>query len=121
MPGFVVESNGDVASANRVRWRFDAQEAYPFGYSMRGRSLQPHEANQQAVFKAMPIKTSDDCQRLVRLLRSKSEWRDVLLKCVEDKSQQPLLDLRDNILRRNDFSERLKFNDLAELLRLKVK
>lgn len=121
MPGDVFESNGEIVSANRVRWRFNGHEAYPFGYSMRCRSLQPNDANQRVVFKNVPIKTSNDCQRLVRLLRSKSEWRDVLLKCVEEKSQQPLLDLRTKILRRNDFPERLKFDDLAELLHIEAK
>lgn len=121
MPGHVVASNGELVSSNRVRWRFDASRAFPFGYSMRCRSLQPNDANQRGVFKNVPIKTSNDCQRLVRLLRSKPEWHDVLLKCVEEKSRQPLLDLHTKVLHRNDFPERLKFDDLAELLHLEPK
>ena len=70
MPGFVVESNGELTSANRVRWRFNAQEAYPFGYSMRCRSLQSSDENQRAVFNKVLLTTRNDCERLVRMLKA---------------------------------------------------
>lgn len=116
MPGFVVETNGVVLAENRVRWRFPATQAFPLGYTMQCRSLQPNEANQKAVFNDAPIKTRSDCERLVRLLRAKPEWRDVLKQCVANKSREPLLELRRKFQHVLDFKERSRFDDLATLL-----
>lgn len=118
VPGFIVESNGELTSANRVRWRFAAAEAFPFGYSMRSRSLQSNDDIQRTILNDVPLKTGHDCERLVRLLRAKPEWLRVLQACVEQKSRQPLLDLRTRVLRRNDFTERLQFDDIGSLLKL---
>ena len=116
VPGFVVETTGELTTDNRVRWRFDAGQAFPFGYAMRCRSLQPNEASQRAVFNDVILKSRNDCERLVRLLKAKPEWRETLATCVTEKSRQPLLDLRKKI--RNDLKARLQFEDLESLLRL---
>ena len=118
VPGFVVETTGELTSDNRVRWQFDAKEAFPFGYAMRCRSLQPNEANQRAVFNEVVVKNRDACERLVRLLKAKPEWRETLATCVTEKSRQPLFDLRKKVRNRNDFKERLQFDDLESLLKL---
>lgn len=118
MPGFVVETTGELTSDNRVRWRFNAKEAFPFGYAMRCRSLQPHEANQRAVFKEVVVNNRDDCEKLVRLLKAKPEWRETFAACVTEKSRQPLLDLGTKVRKRNDLKERLQFEDVESLLRL---
>ncbi len=118
MPGFVVETTGEQVSETRVRFRFMAADAFPFGYAMRCRSLQPNEVNQRAVFHDVVIKNREDCERLVRLLKAKPEWRETLVACVTEKSRQPLFDLRKNTHKRNDFKERLRFEDLESLLRL---
>lgn len=116
MPGFVVETNGVLLGENRVRWRFPATQAFPLGYTMRCRSLQPNEANQKAVFKDAPLKTRSGCERLVRLLRAKPEWREVLKQCVANKSREPLLELRRKFQHVIDLKERSRFDDLAALL-----
>jgi hypothetical protein len=118
MPGLVVETSGELVSENRVRFRFRASEAFPFGYAMRGRSLQPNAANQRAVFHEVVLKNREDCERLVRLLKVSPEWRETLATCVTEKSQQPLFDLRKSVHKRNDFKERLRFDDLESLLGL---
>lgn len=116
VPGFVVETSGVLLSENRVRWRFKAADAFPLGYAMRCRSLQPNEASQRAVFSDVLLKTRNDCERLVRLLKAKPEWRETLATCVIEKSRQPLIDLRKKVRNRNDFKERLQFDDLESLL-----
>ncbi len=118
MPGFVIETNGELLSENRVRWRFDAAQAFPFGYAMRCRSLEPNEVNQRIVFGNVLLKTHDQCEKFARLLKAKPEWRETLQKCVAEKSKRPLLDLRREVLDNNDVDERFKFNALALLLDL---
>jgi hypothetical protein len=118
MPGFVVETTGEQTSDNRVRWQFQAADAFPFGYAMRCRSVQPNEANQRAVFREVVIKNREDCERLLRLLRAKPEWREILKQCVADQSREPLLELRRKYEHVVDFKERARFDDLARLLRL---
>ncbi|MBC7815695.1 MAG: hypothetical protein IAG10_02220 [Planctomycetaceae bacterium] len=118
VPGFVVETTGELTSDNRVRWRFHATDAFPLGYAMRCRSLQPNEANQRAVFNDVILKSHSDCERLVRLLKAKPDWRKTLATCVTEKSRQPLFDLRKKVQNRNDFKERLQFEDLESLLQL---
>ncbi len=118
MPGFVVETTGVLSSENQVRWHFDAAQAFPFGYPMRCRSLQPNEASQRAVFNDVLLKTQNDCERLVLLLKAKPEWRETLKTCATEKSRQPLFDLRKKVRKRNDFKERLQFDDLESLLKL---
>mgnify|MGYP003390258622 CR=1 FL=1 len=118
VPGFVVETTGELTSDNQVRWQFHATEAFPFGYAMRCRSVQPNEANQRAVFNDVVINNRDACERLMRLLQARPEWRKTLTTCVTEKSQQPLLELRKWVRRRNDIKERLQFEDLESLLKL---
>lgn len=116
MPGFVVETNGELLSENHVRWRFEASQAFPFGYAMRCRSLEPNEVNQRIVFGKVLLKSHDQCEKFSRLLKAKPEWRETLQKCVSEKSKQPLLDLRREMLDKNDVDEQFKMKALAELL-----
>lgn len=116
MPGIVVETNGLLLDKHRVRWRFSAAQAFPFGFAMRCRSLEPNEANQRAVFGEVLLMSSDRCEKLVRLLRAQPDWRETLQQCVAQKSKQPLLDLRRQVLNRKDVDERFKLEALESLL-----
>lgn len=39
VPGVIIETNGEITADKQIRWRFQANEAYPLGYQMRVRYL----------------------------------------------------------------------------------
>lgn len=55
MPGAVVWTNGEALADDRVRWNFDARMAWPLGYDMACRSLEPQTKLQENLLKGKPL------------------------------------------------------------------
>lgn len=50
VPGVIMETTGRLIDDNRVRWEFEAVEAYPEGYRMWCRSIEPNAEAQRALW-----------------------------------------------------------------------
>ena len=55
VPGKLVESNGVLLGDSEVSWRFRGEEAYPFGYRMVCRSLEPNLDRQGKLLAGQPL------------------------------------------------------------------
>jgi hypothetical protein len=90
LPGPVAEANGELLAGNRVRWRFNADQAYPFGYTMSCRCVVADEAAQKAVLEGAPLADRDALLRYVELVRGDDNLLAALKKCREGRSLKPL-------------------------------
>ena len=68
LPGTIVETNGTLESDSRVRWSFNLEEAFAFGYTMRCRSIEPNLAAQRAALGADRVTTRAAMLRYVALV-----------------------------------------------------
>jgi hypothetical protein len=55
MPGMLVETNGQLMGDNKTHWQFDRREAFPFGYVMQCRSLEPQIRIQERILGGRPL------------------------------------------------------------------
>ncbi len=91
MPGEVVETNGQVLSANRVRWRFDAKLAYPLGYRMWCRSLVAQTGEQQPLLtKEQRLDSREAMLEFSAVVRGQDRLVEALRECVKQKQWAPL-------------------------------
>ncbi len=95
VPGLLVETNGEVLADNRTRWTFSAKEAYPSGYVMNCRSLEPRAAVVQEIFGKRVLSDRQTMLRFVELVRGNETVLGALRTCAAEKSAQPLLTVRD--------------------------
>ena len=112
-PGEVVETNGEILSASRVSWHFEAKDAYPLGYPMEGRSLESQPEVQKELLSAQPL---DNREAMLQFISLVSQWPDllgVLQKCREQKSMTALYDFRESLASGKD-----KVADLKRLIPL---
>jgi hypothetical protein len=118
VPGVVVETNGQTMAANRVRWQFDAAEAYPFGFTMSCRSLEPDEA----MIKQLGVRPFADraaMKRYVELVSPHEGLRAALVKCRQAQRLDPLTDFAATIAGKPEASkERAALAELRALLKL---
>jgi hypothetical protein len=89
LPGEIVESNGSIIARDRTRWRFLSVEAYPFGYSMKCRSLEL-DAKMMKLIKEQPLPDRDVMIRYVRLVQGEDSLIKVLRDCRDRESLDPL-------------------------------
>jgi hypothetical protein len=94
MPGPVVESNGLLVADNRVLWKFEAVQAYPFGYAMRAVALAPELAVQRELVGGEPIATREAMLEFVEAVSADFLLRETLRKCVKARSTDPLFEAR---------------------------
>ena len=91
MPGEVVETNGQILSANRVRWQFDEGLAYPFGYHMRCRSLVAQTGEQQQLLtKEQRLDSREAMLEFSAVVRGQDRLVEALRECVKQKQWAPL-------------------------------
>src|SRR5262249_35767856 len=70
MPGDVVETNGMLLTGNRVRWLFQAREAYPLGYDMTCRCVSGQTQAQRDLLKEQVLDTREALVQFVTLAGS---------------------------------------------------
>ena len=75
VPGIIVETNGILHHDNRVRWEFAGEAAYPNGYRMVCRSLEPHVEVQRALWGETRFGDRESLTRLHALVQRDEEVR----------------------------------------------
>lgn len=98
MPGEIVETNGVILSNNRVRWRFDAVEAYPLGYEMACRSLEPHVQAQSELLNGQPLASREQMLEYLSLATQEKQLVAALHQCRETKQMGPLYEYRQSVI-----------------------
>jgi hypothetical protein len=94
VPGQVLETTGQLLSANRVRWQFDTMEAYPLGYTMECRSLLLHRQTQKELLPDQPLDDREAQFDFVSIVRDRKNLVEALRKCRANKSLTPLYEFR---------------------------
>ena len=96
MPGVVVETTGQVLTDQRVRWEFYASEAYPHGYKMKCRSLEPNSVAQKKLLGRTLRNDRATMLAFVSLVSGDRELLDELRKCDKEGRLDSLFDLEKN-------------------------
>lgn len=118
LPGYVVETNGALIAKDRVRWKADSSKAYPFGYAMTCRSLEP-DPGMLGLLPGQPLANRDSMIRFVRLIAPHEALRKALQACHEAKSLKPLSEYRKSLTTRpNSRAELEAFTKLKDMLKL---
>jgi hypothetical protein len=76
VPGPVVETNGTILAANRVSWHFSASDAWPFGYAMTCRVLEPQTKLQTELLKGEPLTSPETMLEFVKLMMLETPAKD---------------------------------------------
>lgn len=97
MPGIAVETSGAIVAENRVEWDFDAEEAYPLGYSMTCRSLEADLDFQQKLLGKTPLTKRAELHRFVQLVSRDAGLSKALAQCKQQESLAPLEEYRKQI------------------------
>jgi hypothetical protein len=90
VPGEVVETDGQILGGDRVRWRFDAEAAYPQGYPMTCRSLAPQLSLQKDLLKGQPLTGREAMLDYVALLTKHPFLLSAMEECRKQKKMAPL-------------------------------
>ncbi len=119
LPGEVIETNGQILGSDKVRWQFDAREAYPHGHEMRARSLDPQRKVQQALLEGQPLTGREAMLRYLALVEGQQRLLDVLRQCQRDQAMTPLYDYRRKMAGTGkDQTEVRRVDRLLKLLKL---
>lgn len=109
LPGPVVETNGEVLAGNQVRWHFLGESAWPFGYAMTCRALEPQSELQRDLLKGEPLARPEAMLDFVKVMALETPSRDakvktdlptladILKQCRTQKSLTPLHDHRQKV------------------------
>lgn len=109
MPGTIVEANGQLLGANRARWKFGAEEAYPLGYEMSCTSLEPLVQNQDSFLHGRFLVDQERMQEFVDEVQNNEKLISAFEECRKQKSMAPLYELR---------KEKVDIDRLLKLLKL---
>ncbi len=94
MPGILVETNGTILSDNAVRFRFADGDAYPFGFAMRARSIEPTGAAQKLLGGDLAGRRKQ-LLAYVDLVRDDEKLREIMKQCAAAGNIEPLQQARD--------------------------
>jgi len=94
MPGTIVETNGTILSDNAVQFRFADGDAYPFGFAMRARSIEPTGAAKKLLGGDLPGRRKQ-LLAYVDLVRDDEKLREIMKQCAAAGSIEPLQQARD--------------------------
>ncbi len=118
LPGTIVETNGTLDGDSRVRWTFDLEEAFAFGYTMRCRSIEPNPPAQRAALGAERVTTRAAMLRYVALVSGEDELREVVDRAVRARSSAPLVAYRAALAPGQDANLTTTVEKLAALIGL---
>lgn len=90
VPGNVVETNGMLLAPHRVWWSFDTDQAFPAGYTMHVRTLDPAKAAQKALLHGRTLDDPRDVDTIVNVVKENPDLVPVLRACVKAHSVKPL-------------------------------
>jgi hypothetical protein len=94
LPGTIVETNGTLESDSRVRWSFELQKAFAFGYTMRCRSIEPNVAAGRAVLGREPLRDRSAMLRYVTLVDGEDELLAVINRSIRDRATAAMVAFR---------------------------
>lgn len=118
LPGLVVETDGTLVAPGTVRWNFPASAAYPFGRPMRARALEPVLDVQRRLLGRTPVESRESLLTFAKLVSDDAVLQKTLVRCREQKSTGPLLDLRATW--EGDAAGRARLDALWRLLQLEI-
>jgi hypothetical protein len=116
MPGLVVETNGVLVADDRVRWKFEAVEAYPFGYPMECRAVAPRRDVQRKLLGAEPLVERQDMLAYVAAVSSDFALAEAMRNCARRESIEPLLAARERVA--SESGDTRPFDVVLQLLKL---
>jgi hypothetical protein len=90
VPGEVIETNGQALAGNRVRWQFEAADAWPLGYEMTCRSLEAQPSIQRDLLRGEPLATREAQLEFRALVTGKDGLVAALHACRAQKNMAPL-------------------------------
>lgn len=117
MPGLIVATSGLLESDSRVTWEFSAAEAYPLGYVMSCRSIEPLPDVQERVLGRHVLSDRATLLRYVALLGADEALAQVVRHAAQQGSREPLDRYRQDVLRENP-NGNPKLDELWQLLGL---
>jgi len=94
MPGYIVDTNGEVKAENKVAWSFDHSDVYPFGFEMYARSLEPDLETQQATTGGQPLRTRRALLEFVDIVATDADLKQSIEKSGKDRRVSPELTFR---------------------------
>jgi len=90
MPGTIVETSGEILADDRTQWSFTASEAYPLGYHMRSRSLEPNVAKMKKMLGGQPLSSRESLLSFASIVGGDDDLLTVLKQCVKIQNMSPL-------------------------------
>jgi hypothetical protein len=116
MPGDIVETNGMLLTGNRVRWLFQAREAYPLGHDMTCRSVAGQAQAQRELLNEQVLDTRESLAQFVALAGTQPGLGEALRECRKQKKMKPLYDYHQKLGEAPGSSEPVK--EVSRLLRV---
>ena len=89
IPGQIAETNGKIRGPNELEWKFEAKQAFPFGYEMRVNSFEPNARTQAALLGTIRLGSVVEMRRHVELLAEDAPLQGVLKQAVSSSSRRP--------------------------------
>jgi hypothetical protein len=99
-----------------VRWQFDGRDAYPLGYAMECRSLEPQGLPQRDLLAGQPLERREAMLDFVTIVAEVKGLDGVLQECRKKKSMVPLYRHHQTAAAKQKDSTEVK--RLARLMRL---
>ncbi|MBI3837708.1 MAG: hypothetical protein HY288_07215 [Planctomycetia bacterium] len=115
-PGPIVETNGALLSDHRVRWTFEATDAFPLGYAMECRSLTIQSELEKELLGRSVFENRETVLQFVNLVRSSDALRETLRDCAAAHGMAPLYKARDKSAPASTADQ--SFNALIKVLKL---
>ena len=121
VPGVIVETNGQRRGENGTRWEFLDKDAWPGGFVMSCRSLEPQAALQKKLLGGKAVASREAMEAFVALMKSSAGATGtggllpVLRKCRDGGSMMPLDDYRAALVRDSRRAELERVDRLREL------
>lgn len=98
LPGEVISSDGMIAGAHDIEWKFRTAELFPLGKSMAARSIERQEFNVPELHPSITKLSALRLAQLVDLVGNDTDLRTALQDCRASKSLEPL----DQFLKEHD-------------------
>lgn len=116
VPGTIVETNGLILGDGRVLWEFDADEAYPFGYSMKCRSIAVNEDLARLLPNPKLLDDHQRQRRFIELVDGHESLTKTWQACTQQKSLEPFHEAHAKTAAASN--DKASFDRVAELLEL---
>lgn len=119
VPGEIVETNGRIQRDGRVQWQFSGTDAWPRGFAMEVRSLDPQAGALKVLAGKKFEPTPRNLQRIIEIIGNDGPLQEVLCECRRKNVAAPLEKFRDALPEESE--ERAQVNKLLFLLKGPVK